>query len=127
MRRLWRKQHGDEHLGEQEAERRSNFVHLKKSFFQIIFDEVRERTSVRIFPAARSAGFQAGKITWESRRKNAEGTFSFHLQRPNAPVEFDEARERTWFGSTLCAASGGNTLTSLDVCCGRRYDRNILI
>ena len=53
--------------------------------------------------------------------------FSFHLQRPYALVEFDEVRERTWFGSTLCAASGGNTLTSLDVCCGRRYDRNILI
>ena len=27
---------------------------------------------VRIFPAARSAGFQAGKITWESRRENAK-------------------------------------------------------
>ena len=44
---------------------------------------------------------QAGKITWESRRKNAEGTFSFHLQRPNAPVEFDEVRERTWLGFFL--------------------------
>ena len=44
VRRLWRKQHGDEHLGEQEAERRSNFVHLKKSFLQIIFDKVRECT-----------------------------------------------------------------------------------
>ena len=53
--------------------------------------------------------------------------FLFHLQRPNAPVEFDEVRERTWLGSSPCAASEGNTLTSLDVCCGRRYDRNILI
>ena len=63
-------------MGEWEEGRRNNFVHLKKSFFQIIFDKV---------------------------------------------------RERTWFGSTLCAASGGNARTSLDVCCGRRYDRNILI
>ena len=30
---------------------------------------------VRIFPAARSAGFQAGKITWESRREKAKETF----------------------------------------------------
>ena len=30
---------------------------------------------VRIFPAARSAGFQAGKITWESGRKDAKETF----------------------------------------------------
>ena len=50
-------------------------MHLKKSFFQIIFDEVRERTSVRIFPAARSAGFQAGKITWESREARRKKTF----------------------------------------------------
>ena len=54
-------------------------------------------------------------------------TFFVSSANPNAPVEFDEVRERTWFGSTLCAASGGNTLTLLDVCCGRRYDRNILI
>ena len=44
VRRLWRKQHGDEHLGEQEAERRSNFVHLKKSFFQIIPTNVQHCT-----------------------------------------------------------------------------------
>lgn len=31
-------------MGEWEEERRNNFVHLKESFFQIIFDEVRERT-----------------------------------------------------------------------------------
>ena len=53
--------------------------------------------------------------------------FSFHLQRPYALVEFDEVRERTWLGSSPCAACGGNARTSLDVCCGRRYDRNILI
>ena len=63
-------------MGEWEEGRRNNFVHLKKSFFQIIFDKV---------------------------------------------------RERTWLGSSPCAASGGNARTSLDVCCGRRYDRNILI
>ena len=27
--------------------------------------------------------------------------FLFHLQRPNAPVEFDEVRERTWLGFFL--------------------------
>ena len=53
--------------------------------------------------------------------------FSFQLQRPYVLVEFDEVRERTWLGSSLCAASDGNALISLDVCCGRRYDRNILI
>lgn len=31
-------------MGEWEEERRNNFVHLKESFFQNIFDEVRERT-----------------------------------------------------------------------------------
>ena len=35
--------------------------------------------------------------------------FSFHLQRPYALVEFDEVRERTWLGSSPCAASGGNS------------------
>ena len=30
---------------------------------------------VRIFPAARSAGFQAGKITWESREARRKKTF----------------------------------------------------
>ena len=52
---------------------------------------------------------QAGKITWESRREKAKGTFSFHLQRPYVLVEFDEVRECTWLGSTPCAASGGNS------------------
>ena len=58
MRRLWRKQHGDEHLGEQEAERRSNFVHLKKSFFQIIPTNVQHYTWLGFFltPAVRDAG-----------------------------------------------------------------------
>ena len=32
------------HLGEQEEERRNNFVHPEKSFLQIIFDKVRECT-----------------------------------------------------------------------------------
>ena len=32
------------HLGEWEEERRNNFVHPEKSFLQIIFDKVRERT-----------------------------------------------------------------------------------
>ena len=64
---------------------------------------------VRIFPAARSAGFQAGKITWESRRKNAKETFFISSANPNAPVIFDQVRERTWFGSTPCAACGGNS------------------
>ena len=65
VRRLWRKQHGDEHLGEQEAERRSNFVHLKKSFFQIIPTNVQHCTWLGFFlpPAVRDAG----KITWKGR------------------------------------------------------------
>ena len=59
------KQHGDEHLGEQEAERRSNFVHLKKSFFQIIPTNVQHCTWLGFFlpPAVRDAG----KITWKGR------------------------------------------------------------
>ena len=65
VRRLWRKQHGDEHLGEQEAERRSNFVHLKKSSFQIIPTNVQHCTWLGFFlpPAVRDAG----KITWKGR------------------------------------------------------------
>ena len=31
--------------------------------------------------------------------------FLFHLQRPNAPVEFDEVRERTWLGFFLPPAA----------------------
>ena len=53
--------------------------------------------------------------------------FSFHLQRSYSLVVSDEVRECTWLGSIPCAASGGNALASLDVCCGQRYDRNILI
>ena len=58
VRRLWRKQHGDEHLGEQEARRESNFVYPEKFFFQIIFDEVRECTQLGFFlpPAVRDIG-----------------------------------------------------------------------
>ena len=60
VRRLWRKQHGDEHLGEQEAERRSNFVHLKKSSFQIIPTNVQHCTWLGFClpPAARDSGRQ---------------------------------------------------------------------
>ena len=58
VRRLWRKQHGVEHLGEQEAERRSNFVHLKKSFFQIIPTNVQHCTWLGFFlpPVVRDTG-----------------------------------------------------------------------
>ena len=58
VRRQWRKQHGDEHLGEWEAERRSNSVHLKKSFFQIIPTNVQHCTWLGFFlpPAVRDAG-----------------------------------------------------------------------
>ena len=35
--------------------------------------------------------------------------FLFHLQRPYTLVEFDEVRERTWLGSSPCAACGGNS------------------
>ena len=51
------------------------------------------------------------ETTWESRTlpdsmkkgltPNGVGSFLFHLQRPNAPVEFDEVRERTWLGFFL--------------------------
>ena len=51
------------------------------------------------------------ETTWESRTlpdsmkkgltPNGVGSFLFHLQRPNAPVEFDEVRECTWLGFFL--------------------------
>ena len=41
VRRQWRKQHGVEHLGDQEEERRSNFVY-PESFFRSVFNEIRE-------------------------------------------------------------------------------------
>ena len=71
VRRLWRKQHGDEHLGEQEAERRSNFVHLKKSFFQIIPTNVRHCTWLGFFlpPAVRDAGRKNHMGEWEEGRE----------------------------------------------------------
>ena len=75
VRRLWRKQHGDEHLGEQEAERRSNFVHLKKSFFQIIPTNVQHYTWL---------GFFLPPAVWDAGRKNHMG-------------EQEEGRERNVF------------------------------
>jgi len=44
---------------------------------------------------------QAGKITWESRRKSAKGAFPFRLQRPYSLVVSDEVSERTWLGFFL--------------------------
>ena len=71
MRRLWREQHGDEHLGEQEAERRSNFVHLKKSFFPIIPTNVQHCTWLGFFlpPAVRDAGRKNHVGEWEKGRE----------------------------------------------------------
>ena len=82
VRRLWRKQHGDEHLGEQEAERRSNFVHLKKSSFQIIPTNVQHCTwlgfflppAVRDFRQEKSPG-RVGRCRIEPTRKQA------HIQK----------------------------------------------
>ena len=65
---------------------------------------------VRIFPAARSAGFQARKITWESRKQNAKETFFIpSVTFFYSLVDFNEVRERTWLGSSPCAACGGNS------------------
>ena len=101
VRRLWWKQHGDEHLGEQEAERRSNFVHLKKSYFQIIPTNVRHCTWLRFFlpPAVRN--FRQEKSHGRVGERKRKKRFSFRLQRPKAPVIFDEVRERTWLDSSL--------------------------
>ena len=44
---------------------------------------------------------QAGKITWESGRKDAKETFFISSANPNAPVIFNQVRERTWLGSSL--------------------------
>ena len=54
------------------------------------------------------------ETTWESRTlpdsmekgltPNGWAFFLFHLQRPNAPVEFDEVRERTCLGFFLLPA-----------------------
>ena len=65
---------------------------------------------VRIFPAARSAGYRQEKSPGRAGERKRKKRFSFRLQRPNAPVEFDEVRERTWLGSSPCAASGGNSM-----------------
>ena len=109
VRRLWRKQHGDEHLGEQEAERRSNFVHLKKSSFQIIPTNVQHCTWLGFFlpPAVRD--FRQEKSPGRVGERKQKKRFSFQLQRPKAPVIFDEVRKRTWLGSLPCAACGGNS------------------
>ena len=109
VRRLWRKQHVDEHLGEQEAERRSNFVHLKKSSFQIIPTNVQHCTWLGFFlpPAVRD--FRQEKSPGRVGERKQKKRFSFQLQRPKAPVIFDEVRKRTWLGSLPCAACGGNS------------------
>ena len=101
VRRLWRKQHGDEHLGEQEAERRSNFVHLKKSFFQIIPTNVQHCTWLGFFlpPAVRDFRQEKshGRVGERTRKKR----FLFRLQCPYFLVIFDQVRERTWLDSSL--------------------------
>ena len=119
VRRLWRKQHGDEHLGEQEAERRSNFVHLKKSSFQIIPTNVRHCTWLRFFlpPAVRD--FRQGKSHGRAGGRTRKKRFSFRLQCPNVPVIFNEVRnvlgsvqpcappvEETLLPHLTCAADG---------------------
>ena len=99
MRRLWWKQHGDEHLGEQEAERRSNFVHLKKSSFQIIPTNVRHCTWLGFFlpPAVRDAGRKNHVGEWEEGRRNN----FVHPEKSFLQIIFDKVRERTWLGSSL--------------------------
>ena len=52
--------------------------------------------------------------------------FSFHLQRPYALVEFDEVRERTWLGSSLCAACGGNS-TGMNTWESRRQSAEVTL
>ena len=119
VRRLWWKQHGDEHLGEQEAERRSNFVHLKKSFFQIIPTNVQHCTWLGFFlpPAVRD--FRQEKSPGRVGERKRKKYFSFRLQRPKAPVIFDEVRnvlgsvqpcappvEETLLPHLTCAADG---------------------
>lgn len=54
-------------MGEQEEERRNNFVHPEKSFLQIIFDEVRERTWFGSTPCVACGRSSTGLNTWESR------------------------------------------------------------
>ena len=99
VRRLWRKQHGDEHLGEQEAERRSNFVHLKKSSFQIIPTNVQHCTWLGFFlpPAVRDAGRKNHVGEWEEGRRNN----FVHPEKSFLQIIFDKVRERTWLGSSL--------------------------
>ena len=114
VRRLWWKQHGDEHLGEQEAERRSNFVHLKKSYFQIIPTNVRHCTWLGFFlpPAMRDFRQEKSHGRVGERKKH----FSFRLQRESrenarvsfisvAIVVFDEVRKCMWL-SFSCAVRG---------------------
>ena len=113
VRRLWRKQHGDEHLGEQEAERRSNFVHLKKSYFQIIPTNVQHCTWLGFFlpPAVRDFRQEKshGRVGERTRKKR----FSFRLQRPYFLVIFDQVRERTWLDSSLRQKPYFNTTLNL--------------
>ena len=109
VRRLWRKQHGDEHLGEQEAERRSNFVHLKKSSFQIIPTNVQHCTWLGFFLPPAVWDFRQEKSPGRVGGRTRKKRFSFRLQRPKAPVIFNQVRERTWFGSTPCVACGGSS------------------
>ena len=52
--------------------------------------------------------------------------FLFHLQRPNALVEFDEVRERTWLGSSPCAACGGNS-TGMNTWESRRQSAEVTL
>ena len=52
--------------------------------------------------------------------------FLFHLQHPYALVEFDEVRERTWLGSSPCAACGGNS-TGMNTWESRRQSAEVTL
>ena len=76
-------------------------MYPEKSFFQLIFDEVRERTWLGFFlpPAVRD--FRQGKSRGRAGRQGEKKRFSFRLQRPYFLVIFDQVRERTWLDSSL--------------------------
>ena len=81
---------------------------------------------VRIFPAARSAGCRQEKSPGRVGERKQKKHISFQLQRPKAPVIFDEVRERTWLGSSPCAASGGNS-TGMNTWESRRQSAEVTL
>ena len=96
--------------------------HLQRSYSLVVFNQCATLYLVRIFSAARCAGFRQekspgrvgrcriehGGYAWESRRKGAEETLCIRYVHLSGRLQAN-VQHCTWLGSPMCAASGGSS------------------